>query len=49
MSNHTTYDVYPGIMANEAIALFQSFYTSENKRAPEVKRRHKRTLEELKR
>lgn len=32
-------------MEEEAIALFQRFYLSENKRAPEGKRRPKRALE----
>ena len=35
------YDVEVGLLKEEAINLFQKFYTSENRRAPEAKRRRK--------
>lgn len=35
------YDVYAGIMKDEAICTFQKFYESENRRAPDNKRRKK--------
>ena len=35
------YEVITGMMKDEAIALFQRFYESENRRAPESKRRKK--------
>lgn len=38
---HLKYKVTSGIMREEAIALFQNFYESENRRAPESKRRKK--------
>jgi tRNA-specific adenosine deaminase 2 len=35
------YDVEAGLLKEEAIELFQNFYTSENRRAPEAKRKRK--------
>ena len=35
------YDVEVGLLKEEAINLFQKFYTSENRRAPEAKRKRK--------
>lgn len=35
------YDVEAGLLKVEAIELFQDFYTSENRRAPEAKRKRK--------
>lgn len=35
------YEVYDGILKEEAIEIFQRFYTSENKRAPASKRKRK--------
>lgn len=35
------YDVEAGLLKGEAIELFQNFYTSENRRAPEAKRKRK--------
>lgn len=40
-SGHHTYPVHAGFMKSEAIALFQQFYTQENRRAPEGKRKRK--------
>ena len=37
----STYEVVSGIMENDAIALFQTFYSLENSRAPEEKRKRK--------
>ncbi|KAJ1399659.1 tRNA specific adenosine deaminase [Ochromonadaceae sp. CCMP2298] len=37
----TRYGVCSGLLAGEAVALFQRFYESENRRAPESKRRKK--------
>lgn len=36
-----SYDVEAGLLKGEAIDLFQNFYTSENRRAPEAKRKRK--------
>lgn len=36
-----SYPVHPGILKAEAIELFQDFYTMENRRAPEAKRKRK--------
>eukprot|EP01032_Pedospumella_encystans_P016369 gene16369-18679_t len=35
------YEVFTGMMKDEAIEVFQRFYESENRRAPEAKRRKK--------
>jgi tRNA-specific adenosine deaminase 2 len=35
------YDAIPGILCDEAINLFQTFYSTENRRAPENKRKRK--------
>ncbi len=35
------YQIRPGILKDEAISVFQQFYCSENKRAPESKRKRK--------
>lgn len=40
LSSHQ-YEVVSGLMKDEAIELFQRFYESENRRAPEAKRRKK--------
>ena len=40
-AGHHSYPVHAGILKAEAIALFQDFYTMENRRAPESKRRRK--------
>ena len=45
--DHHPYEVLPGVMKDEAIELFQRFYKVENRRAPEHKRRHKRTQAEM--
>ena len=39
--NQNSYEVAAGIMKEEAIELFQRFYESENRRAPEAKRKKK--------
>lgn len=39
--NEQPYEVVSGIMKDEAVGLFQRFYESENRRAPEAKRRKK--------
>jgi tRNA-specific adenosine deaminase 2 len=39
--NDQPYEVSAGIMKEEAVGLFQRFYESENRRAPEAKRRKK--------
>ena len=36
------YPIYRGILEQEAINIFQTFYTKENRRAPENKRKRKR-------
>jgi tRNA-specific adenosine deaminase 2 len=36
------YEITSGVLQEEAIAVFQKFYTSENRRAPEAKRKRKR-------
>ena len=36
------YKVESGVLGDEAIALFQRFYVTENKRAPEGKRKRKK-------
>ena len=41
LSGHSPYPVFAGICKSEAIALFQDFYTTENRRAPEEKRKRK--------
>jgi len=41
LSGHHAYPVHAGILKHEAISLFQEFYTTENRRAPETKRRRK--------
>mmetsp|Transcript_989 Transcript_989/g.1088 ORF Transcript_989/g.1088 Transcript_989/m.1088 type:complete len:275 (+) Transcript_989:165-989(+) len=43
MARHSyhRYEVEAGLLKDEAIELFQNFYTSENRRAPEAKRRKK--------
>lgn len=45
-SQYHAYPVRRGVMKDEAIAIFQQFYLSENRRAPESKRKRKalRTL-----
>jgi tRNA-specific adenosine deaminase 2 len=35
------YEIYSGILKDEAIAVFQKFYDTENRRAPDHKRRRK--------
>ena len=40
-STYHNYDVEAGLLRDEAIELFQHFYTSENRRAPEAKRKRK--------
>lgn len=39
--NTQCYDVVTGVLKEEAVELFQRFYESENRRAPEAKRRKK--------
>ena len=40
-NSYHKYDVQAGLLRDEAIELFQHFYTSENRRAPEAKRKRK--------
>lgn len=40
-SHYAPYPAYSGIMKDEAIAVFQRFYSRENKQCPETKRRRK--------
>ena len=40
-NSYHKYDVEAGLLKEEAIELFQHFYTSENRRAPEAKRKRK--------
>ena len=42
MKGYETYPVVSGMLGNEAIDLFQRFYTTENRRCPEEKRKRKR-------
>lgn len=42
MKGHDTYEVTGGVMHSEAINLFRRFYTTENRRCPEDKRKRKR-------
>ena len=42
MTGYFTYEVTGGVMHDEAIDLFQRFYTTENRRCPEDKRKRKR-------
>jgi tRNA-specific adenosine deaminase 2 len=39
---YSAYEIEGGLMENEAVQLFQRFYSTENKRAPEEKRKRKR-------
>ena len=39
--NENSYTVVTGVMKEEAVELFQRFYESENRRAPEAKRKKK--------
>lgn len=41
INSYHKYDVEVGLLKEEAINLFQKFYTSENRRAPEAKRKRK--------
>lgn len=41
LAGYHSYDVTSGVMAEEAIAIFQRFYVTENKRAPLGKRKRK--------
>jgi tRNA-specific adenosine deaminase 2 len=41
MNNYHSYEVETGLLEEETINLFQKFYTTENRRAPENKRRKK--------
>lgn len=41
LEDHHSYSVTSGVMANEAIEIFQRFYVTENKRAPLGKRKRK--------
>lgn len=36
-----TYEIIPDLLKDEAVSMFQHFYESENRRAPEHKRRRK--------
>ena len=40
-SSYHKYEVQAGLLKDEAIGMFQDFYTSENRRAPEAKRKRK--------
>jgi tRNA-specific adenosine deaminase 2 len=42
MKGFEPYQVISGMLGNEAIDLFQRFYTTENRRCPEEKRKRKR-------
>ena len=42
MRGFQTYQVISGMLGNQAIDLFQRFYTTENRRCPEEKRKRKR-------
>lgn len=42
IGGYTPYPIESGLMKEEAIEIFQRFYTSENRRAPEEKRKKKR-------
>jgi tRNA-specific adenosine deaminase 2 len=40
---YTPYEVQGGLLADEAVQIFQKFYTGDNKRAPEGKKKRKNT------
>ena len=42
LADYHMYEVESGVLGDEAIALFQRFYVTENKRAPEGKRKRKK-------
>ena len=42
LADYHAYEVESGVMGEEAIAMFQRFYVTENKRAPEGKRKRKK-------